>query len=126
MIDLLLGYVMDVLRWTFLAVLALIYPDNFTPWSGTVIRVIRPDEITVVTKQDVAVNVRLYGIDSPLPEGGQPFGKEAQEYVMRRTLGKTVRVRPVPARYQGRWYFPKIRGQDDLSWDPSPQKYERI
>lgn len=106
--------------------LTLANPQGFSPWSGTVVEVVRPDEIKVRKNENVVVNVRIYGIDSPLPQSGQFFGKEAMRYTMDRLNGKVVEVQPLPGRIEGEWYWPGIRQLDRLQWERSTRKYDRV
>ncbi|MBI5249482.1 MAG: thermonuclease family protein [Desulfomonile tiedjei] len=126
MLDQFLGYLVEAARWLFILILTLAHPEEFTPWSGTVVQIVRPDEIKVRKNDNEIVNVRIYGVDCPLPESGQFFGKEAFSYTSDRTKEKIVQVQPLPGRIEGVWYWPGIRRLDRLHWEKSPRKYNRI
>ncbi len=51
---------------------------------------------TVKKNDNHVVNVRVYGVDCPLPESGQFFGKQAFAYTSDRVKGKVVLVQPLP------------------------------
>jgi len=106
-----IGYLMDFLRWCLIVVLTFVYPESFTAWTGKAVEVVRPDEIKV-DRRGRTENVRLYGIDSPLPDSKQGFGKEASAYTEQRVLGKAVEVQPLPGRVEGPWYRPKVHVLD--------------
>ncbi len=89
-------------------------------------QIVRPDEIRVKKNDAETVNVRIYGIDCPLPESEQFFGKEAFLYTSERLIEKTVQVQPLPGRIEGEWYWPEIRHVDKLHWDKTPKKYDRV
>ncbi|MFH1116966.1 MAG: thermonuclease family protein [Pseudomonadota bacterium] len=126
-----IGYIMDAARWLVLFILATIYPESYSPWHGRIIEIVRPDEFKVMRSGDilgVPVNVRLYGVDSPLVVRNQPFGKEAEEYAARRLWGNVVKVQPLPGLVEGRWYRPKrFVPLDDLHWQGNVDKrYNRV
>jgi len=108
-LDLIVGYLMDGARWLIIAILALIYPQDYSAWNGQVVQVLRPDEIRVKT-DGVIRDVRLYGIDSPLPP--QPYAEEAEAYTLKRLLGKVVTVQPLTGQIKGPWYNPSILVND--------------
>lgn len=108
-LDLIVGYLMDGARWSIIFILALIYPQDYAPWNGQVVQVVRPDEIRVKTDHEIR-NVRLYGIDSPLPP--QPYANEAEAYALKRLLGKAVTVQPLTGQIKGPWYKPGILVHD--------------
>jgi len=73
--------------------LGLLWPSFAISWSGKVVGVISPHELTVQQKSGSQERVRLYGIDSPQPP--QVFGGEAERYVKAKVLGKYVEVQPL-------------------------------
>ncbi len=103
---------MDAARWLIILMLTLIYPDNFSSWSGKVVEAVRPEEIRVMRNGTVE-NVRLYGIDSPLEL--QDFGITAQKYVSDRVDGKIVLVQPLPAGVRGPLEKPEIAHRDQYN-----------
>lgn len=137
---------MDGARWLVLAILAFMYPNDYSAWNGKVVQVVRADEIKVQMEGKVQ-SIRLYGIDAPIwwessvhrpddkknpdakiPEteqtspvqrrlAPQNFGDKAKNYVEQRILGKAVRVQSLPSRIQGPWYKPRIILRD---------RYDRI
>lgn len=124
MLDQLLGYLVDVARYLAVFVLTLVYPQHYTPWNARVVEIVRPDEVRVVRGPEV-VNVRMYGVDSPLLVRNQHFGKEARAYTEKRLLGRVITVQPLPARVKGPWYKPRLFPVDDLRWDGNRNKYQR-
>jgi endonuclease YncB( thermonuclease family) len=58
--------------------------------SGKVIKVTDGDTFTMLVNGNRQVKVRLHGIDAP--EKGQPFGKNAQQYLSQLIYGKSVTV----------------------------------
>ena len=103
---------MDGARWLIILLLTLVYPDNFSSWSGKVVEVVRPEEIRVM-KNGTVENVRLYAIDTPLEL--QAFGETAQKYVSDRVLEKVVRVQPLPAGIKGPWDKREISHHDQYN-----------
>lgn len=126
MLDQLLGYLVEAARWLLMLLLTLLHPGDYSPWSGTVVQIVRPDEIQVKKNDDHIVNVRIYGVDCPLPESGQFFGKQAFAYTSERVKGKVVLVQPLPGKIEGAWYKPEMKSVDKLQWERSTQKYDRI
>jgi endonuclease YncB( thermonuclease family) len=129
--DQLIGYLMDAARWLVIFILALVYPESYSAWQGRVIEIVRADELKVVRSGDrlgKIVNVRLYGVDSPLAVRQQPFGKEAEAYAVRRLWGTVVKVQPLPGLVKGSWYRPKkIVPHDDLHWEGNIKtRYDRV
>ncbi len=129
--DQLIGYLMDAARWLVIFILTTVYPQSYSSWQGRVIAIVRPDEVKVVRLGDVPtqpINVRLYGVDSPLVVRNQPFGREAEAYAVRRLLGQVVRVQPLPGLVKGSWYRPeKLVPIDDLHWEGNvDRKYHRV
>jgi endonuclease YncB( thermonuclease family) len=124
--DQFLGYLADAVRWLLLTMLALVHSEEFSPWSGTVVQIVRPHEIMVRKNEQEVVNVRIYGIQCPLPDSRQFFAKEAMQYTSDKLLGKVVKVQPLPGRIEGKWYWPKIRAVDRLHWDANRGKYNRV
>jgi endonuclease YncB( thermonuclease family) len=124
--DLFIGYLMDVARWVVILILTAVYPESYQAWRGVVVEIVRPDEFKV-DRLGHPVNVRLYGVDSPLVIRGQPFGKIARAYAERRLVGRVVKVQPVPGLIKGPWYRPKILPYDDLHWDDNVRnRYIRL
>lgn len=139
--DLILGYIVAFIRWVLILVLSALYPEAYTPWVGTVVEVVRADEIRVERNGKIQ-EVRLYGIDAPIWLGdesakesrsfrehlrgetdrdretditvptSQNYGQVAKKYVSRRVLGKPVLIQPLPGSIEGPWYRPKIRPYD--------------
>jgi endonuclease YncB( thermonuclease family) len=138
--ELLIGYMAEVVRSLCLLVLAVVSPQFFSPWNGQVVEIIRADEVKV-SSRGREVNVRLYGIDAPIwwhtsgnvrsrtSSLGRPrtrpgrkvrhrvpvpqrFGDVATDYMRKRTLGKAVVVQPVPGGIEGPWYHPRLRTFD--------------
>jgi micrococcal nuclease len=107
--DQFIGFVMDAARWLIILILTLIYPEDFSSWSGKVVEVVRPEQIRVMRNGTVE-DVRLYGIDTPLEL--QEFGRTAQKYLSDRVDGKIVRVQPLPAGIKGPWNKPDIARHD--------------
>jgi len=60
-------------------------------WEGIVKKVIDGDTLKISYKNSIKT-VELYGIDAP--ELSQPFGKEAQKFLEKFSLGKTAKVYP--------------------------------
>ena len=58
--------------------------------TGNVVGVSDGDTFTLLTKENKAIKVRLYGIDCP--EKNQPFGQRAKQFTSDRIFSKTVRV----------------------------------
>jgi micrococcal nuclease len=110
LLDQLLGYLMDAARWTIIFVLSMIYPDAYNPWTGTVVEIVRPDEIRVTKSAGEVETVRLYGIDSPLEP--QDFAEKAMSETTIRVSGKLVEVQPLPGKVAGPWYRPTIDRYD--------------
>ena len=109
-LDLLIGYLMEAVRWAIILVLSLLYPELYSSWTGKVVEIVRPDEIRVQRNQEKVENVRLYGIDCPLEP--QRIAKKARLYVADRVLGRTVVVQPLPGKVEGPWYRPGIEPYD--------------
>lgn len=140
--DLIIGYLMDAVRWVLIFTLSWMNPAEYAAWPGEVIEVVRADEITVKHGPKIET-VRLYGIDSPIwwetPDTGAaarkipepktedleeegkgrtslpkpaPHGDQAVAYTKGRVAGKLVTVQPLPARIEGPWYKPKLRLYD--------------
>ena len=110
-LDLIAGWFMDAARWLIILVLSLVYPSVYSPWTGNVVEVVRPHEITVVREDGkTADNIRLYGIHCPLPP--HPYAKEAQDYVAQRLINQKVVVQPLPGKVEGPWYHPKLQPRD--------------
>jgi len=130
--DQLIGYLVDAARWLVIFILAFFYPESYSAWQGRVIEMVRADEFKVVRTTGIrrgeTVNVRLYGIDSPLVIRQQPFGKEAEAYAARRVLGRVVSVQPLPGLVKGSWYIPtKFVPRDDFHWEGKvDQRYHRV
>jgi endonuclease YncB( thermonuclease family) len=124
--DQFLGYLADAARWLLLTMLALVHSDEFSPWSGTVVQIVRPHEIMVRKNEQEVVNVRIYGIQCPLPDSRQFFAEDAMRYTSDRLRGRVVKVQPLPGRIEGTWYWPTIRAFDRLHWDANGGKYKRI
>lgn len=57
---------------------------------GTCVRVADGDTLTLETKDDGQVNIRLLGIDAP--ERNQQFGTEAKEWLTKQALHKKLRI----------------------------------
>ncbi len=76
-----------------LIILALLSPDLACAWEGKVVAVERSDMIRVMEDIGKVETVRLYGIHSP--GAPQPFGVTATQYMLKRVLGKIVRVDPL-------------------------------
>jgi endonuclease YncB( thermonuclease family) len=110
LIDQILGYLMDFLRWAIVALLSTFAAESYAPWTGTVVEIVRPDEIKVADGDKRVETVRLYGLDSPLEP--QPFARQARAYVSDRVFGKLVKVQPLPGRISGPWYNPGIHRYD--------------
>jgi micrococcal nuclease len=110
--DQFIGYFMDAARWLIILILTLIYPDNFSPWTGKVVEVVSAEQIRVM-KNETVETVRLYAIDTPLEL--QDFGRTAQEYVANRVDGKIVFVQPLPAGIKGPWEKPEIAYHDQYN-----------
>lgn len=122
---------MDAARWLLILILALVYPDSYSAWQGKVVDIVRADEVKVArwgVKFAGTVNVRLYGVDSPLVVRRQPYGKEAKAYATRRLMGRVVKVQPLPGLVKGLWYRPKkFVPHDDLHWDGNIHtRYDRV
>ena len=126
MLDMLLGYLISAARWLLLLALCLARPDEYTPWKGTVVEIVRPHEIRVRKADNSVVNVRIYGIQCPLPASGEPFSSEVMHYVTERLEGKVVEVQCVPGRIEGTWYKPGFRLWDRLHWEKGRARYERL
>ncbi|MFH0823148.1 MAG: thermonuclease family protein [Pseudomonadota bacterium] len=109
--DQLIGYIMDLIRTFVVLLLSFSFPADYTAWEGRVTEIVRPEEIKVAS-QNRTFNVRLYGVDTPLLDSGQLYGKTAALHVSRTVLGKTVLVRPLPGRIDGPWYRPKLHSRD--------------
>ncbi|AFM25045.1 thermonuclease family protein [Desulfomonile tiedjei] len=124
--DYILGYLLAAARWLLIVILTFVSPEEFASWEGTVIKIVRPDEVRVKRPNGDEVNVRLYGIDCPLLESGQPFAKEAMQFATDLLQGKEVTVQPLPGRVEGSWYYPSIRAYDDLHWERGTVKYTRV
>ena len=58
--------------------------------SGKVVGIIDGDTIDILTAEKTTIRIRLNGIDAP--ETGQPFGKNAKQYLSEFIGGKNVRV----------------------------------
>jgi endonuclease YncB( thermonuclease family) len=125
-LDYILGYLLSATRWLLILILTFISPEEFTSWEGTVVKIVRPDEVRIKRTNGDEVNVRLYGIDCPLPESGQPFAKEAMQFATGLLQGKQVTVQPLPGRIEGSWFSPSIRAYDDLHWERGTAKYTRV
>ncbi len=121
-----LGYLLAAARWLLILILTFISPEEFASWEGTVIKIVRPDEVRVKRTDGDEVNVRLYGIDCPLLESGQPFAKEAMQFATDLLQGKEVTVQPLPGRIVGSWFCPSMRANDDLHWERGTVKYTRV
>jgi endonuclease YncB( thermonuclease family) len=117
---------MEVARALVITVLTLTSPGEYSPWQGTVVEIVRPYEIKVQRNDGTLASVRIYGIQSPCPESGQPHGKEAQLYTTRRLKGKVVKVQPLMGRIFLKDDAPRVRQEDTLYWDKNKQKYDRI
>jgi endonuclease YncB( thermonuclease family) len=126
LLDQILGYLVETARWLLVLILGLVSPGAFSPWTGTVVKIVRPDEIKVQKAENEIINVRIYGVDCPLVESGQFFGKDAFRYTSERLMGKIVKVQPLPGRIEGKWYWPGIRHLDRLHWEKNAQKYNRV
>jgi endonuclease YncB( thermonuclease family) len=126
LLDQFLGYLVEAARWLLILLLTLLHPEDYSPWTGTVVQIVRPDEIQVKKNDDQIVNVRIYGVDCPLPESGQFYGKQAFAYTSDRIKGKVVLVQPLPGRIEGEWYKPEMKSVDKLQWEKSKKRYDRI
>jgi endonuclease YncB( thermonuclease family) len=125
-LDYILGYLLAAARWLLILILTFINPGEFTSWEGTVVKIVRPDEVRIKKSNGDEVNVRLYGIDCPLLESGQPFAEEAMQFATALLQGKQVTVQPLPGRIEGSWFNPSIRAYDDLHWERGTAKYTRV
>ena len=142
--DLVTGIVMDLARWLAILVLAMLNPEEYSPWEAKVTEIIGADEIRVQTETGPII-VRLYGIDAPIWWGASPVkahsnagphnkstqtgimpqplgtpvpqsaGDEARQYTSKRVLGKSVQVQPIPGRFEGPWYNPTMHQYDDYN-----------
>lgn len=124
--DYILGYLLAAARWLLILILTFVSPEEFASWEGTVIEIVRPDEVRVKRTNGDEVNVRLYGIDCPLLGSRQPFAKEAMQFATDLLQGKEVTVQPLPGRIEGSWFYPSIRAYDDLHWERGTVKYTRV
>jgi len=64
--------------------------SNASAWEGKVVGVTDGDTVTVLSKNNEQVRVRLYGIDAP--ESAQAFGSRAKQTLASMVFGKMVRV----------------------------------
>lgn len=71
-------------------VLILALVTNASAWEGKVVGVADGDTVTVLSKNNEQIRVRLYGIDAP--ESAQAFGARAKQALARMVFGKVVRV----------------------------------
>ncbi|HSD52181.1 MAG TPA: thermonuclease family protein [Candidatus Methylomirabilis sp.] len=82
----------------FTRILLVAYAHGATPRTlvAKVERVSDGDTLTALTSEGTKLKIRLLGIDAPgVPHGGkpgQPFGKEARDYLDHVVGGKTIRV----------------------------------
>ena len=58
--------------------------------TGKVVHIIDGDTIDILTADKTKIRIRFNGIDAP--ESGQPFGKNAKQYLSEFIGGQTVRV----------------------------------
>lgn len=65
-------------------------PPAATGWRGKVVGVSDGDTIDVLTAENQKIRLRLNAIDCP--ETGQPYGKNAKQFVSDSVGGRTVRV----------------------------------
>lgn len=71
-------------------VLILALVTNASAWEGKVVGVADGDTVTVLSKNNEQIRVRLYGIDAP--ESAQAFGARAKQALASMVFGKVVRV----------------------------------
>lgn len=67
---------------------------------GKVVSVADGDTVTVLTKDNAQVKVRLYGIDCP--EKAQAFGTKAKQFTADMVFGKKVEIEPIDQDRYGR------------------------
>ena len=58
--------------------------------TGKVVGIIDGDTIDILTAEKTTIRIRLNGIDAP--ETGQPFGRNAKQYLSENIGGQIVRV----------------------------------
>jgi micrococcal nuclease len=121
-----LGYLAEVARGLLILILTHMSPTEYSTWQGKVVEIVRPYEIKVERNDGSLVSVRIYGIQSPCPEYGQPYGRQAKNYTTGRLKGKVVTVQPLIGRIFEEDGALKFRQDDTLYWDKNKRKYDRI
>ncbi|MEP3482761.1 MAG: thermonuclease family protein [Fuerstiella sp.] len=64
--------------------------EDISEVTGKVIKIVDGDTIDILTADHKTLRLRLNGIDTP--ENGQPFGKNAKQYLSQTIGGKLVRI----------------------------------
>ena len=65
-------------------------PEQANEITGKVVGIIDGDTIDILTADKTKIRIRFNGIDAP--EEGQPFGKNAKQYLSEKIGGQVVRV----------------------------------
>ncbi len=120
------GHLVEVARALLILILTQMSPAEYSAWQGTVVEIVRPYEIKVERNDGSLVNVRIYGIQSPCPEYGQSYGRQAKNYTTDRLKGKVVTVQPLIGRIFFEGGALRFRQDDNLFWDRNKRKYDRI
>ncbi|AAS96482.1 thermonuclease family protein [Nitratidesulfovibrio vulgaris] len=68
----------------------LLISQDASAWEGKVVGVADGDTVTVLSKNNDQIRIRLYGIDAP--ESAQAFGAKAKQSLANMVFGKVVRV----------------------------------
>jgi len=121
-----LGHLVEIARGLLILILTHMSPAEYSAWQGTVVEIVRPYEVKVERNDGSLVNVRIYGIQSPCPEYGQSYGRQAQNYTIGRLKGKVVTVQPLMGRIFEEGAAVRFQPEDTLYWDKNKRKYHRI
>ena len=68
----------------------LLISQDASAWEGKVVSVADGDTVTVLSKNNDQIRIRLYGIDAP--ESAQAFGAKSKQSLANMVFGKVVRV----------------------------------
>lgn len=87
-----------ILLFTFLLIYSIATGQSVL--TGKVVKIADGDTITILTKENSQIKVRLHGIDCP--EKSQDFGNRAKQFTTVMSIGKTVSVQIVNKDRYGR------------------------
>ena len=84
----------------------LLISQDASAWEGKVVGVADGDTVTVLSKNNDQIRIRLYGIDAP--ESAQAFGAKAKQSLANMVFGKVVRVEEKDRDRYRRAYSPRL------------------